>query len=196
MIRYDMIYVFERKKEVMLPEKNITKYQHYVPRSYLKHFTYDGHHLYVFKIAERKIWNADIETVGGENYFYDFSANELNEFCENFDIEIPFDITQNILSSEQPLEEFFSKNIEGQIYKSIENVMAFYNLLHPQAYGKNMFNDGTAYEWALYAYYQYFRTEGARRDLAATERAGNKKVLALLDEYQRCIQYSRAEFAF
>jgi hypothetical protein len=171
---------------VTMPEKNITKYQHYVPRSYLKHFTYDGSHLFAFKIEERKMWNASIESVGGENYFYDFSASELKEFCSKFDIDIPFDITQNILSSEQPLEKFFSEYIEGQLFNSIKNVISVYTLLRPQAYGTKVFDNGTAYEWALYAYYQYFRTEDARRDLAATERECNKKVIALLEEYQRC----------
>ena len=48
------------------------KKQHYVPRAYLKEFTLNGEHLWVFDKAEQKSFKANIKDIASGKYFYDY----------------------------------------------------------------------------------------------------------------------------
>ncbi len=57
--------------------KKKTQREHYVPRSYLERFTYDGDHLYVFDKFSKEIRPANKRDVAQERYFYDIPLEAI-----------------------------------------------------------------------------------------------------------------------
>jgi len=52
------------------------KRQHYVPRSYLRGFTEDGEHLFVFDKSTKTSFRTSVGNVAAERYFYDSSESQ------------------------------------------------------------------------------------------------------------------------
>jgi hypothetical protein len=62
-----------------LSEGKEKKKQHFVPRFYLKQFTYDDYRLYVFDKFKKNLYGSNINDVASERYFYDFPEDPANQ---------------------------------------------------------------------------------------------------------------------
>ena len=59
-----------------------TKKQHYVPQSYLRRFSPDGTHVFVFDKVLRRSFSQAIKSVAQENCFYDVPQNDGSQWDE------------------------------------------------------------------------------------------------------------------
>jgi hypothetical protein len=57
------------------------KIQHYVPRSYLRHFTHDRKHLFIFDKQNKRKFETNVDNIAAEKYFYD-SPDESGQALE------------------------------------------------------------------------------------------------------------------
>ena len=57
------------------------KNQHYVPRFYLKYFTFNKNQIWVYDKSNRRKYISSLENVACENYFYD--NNKIDEYLES-----------------------------------------------------------------------------------------------------------------
>jgi hypothetical protein len=55
------------------------KREHYVPQSYLRGFTEDGEHLFVFDKSTKTSFGTSVSSIASEKYFYDLSESQAIE---------------------------------------------------------------------------------------------------------------------
>ena len=81
---------------------NKVKRQHYVPEFYLRRFTNDGEHIFVYDKVNNKIFNTNVSNVASEGYFYDIDWHgELS------------DLDPQLIEKElSRIESLFSSNID------------------------------------------------------------------------------------
>lgn len=66
----------------MAHQNQITVFQHYIPQTWLKRFTYNENKtsVYVYDTENNLVIDSkNIKNIAGEKYFYDFSTNVFNE---------------------------------------------------------------------------------------------------------------------
>ncbi len=99
-----------------------------------------------------------IRKIGGENYFYDFSKQELIDLSSKYNLNIDFSsITQKQLCGNQPLEHFFANQIEDKLFKYIKKVISYFKNNKIEI-NKPYFSQEDKYMWSLYTDYQFYRT--------------------------------------
>ena len=86
------------------------KKQHFVPKFYLKRFTYDDHRLFVFDKFKKKSYGSNINDVASERYFYDFPGDVADQHS------IDPQLIENALSE---IEDGFAKTV-GSFLKRVQ----------------------------------------------------------------------------
>ncbi|MEQ6856000.1 DUF4238 domain-containing protein [Lysinibacillus capsici] len=93
----------------------LVKNQHYVPQSYLKYFADSKEKIFVFDKVNEKIFPSNVRNIASERFFYDFPESLVDSLNES-------------LPNKQVVEKFFSKHIEGEFSKLLNNIRARYTL--------------------------------------------------------------------
>jgi hypothetical protein len=76
------------------------KIQHYVPRSYLRHFTHDRKRLFIFDKHSKRKFETSVDNIAAEKYFYDLSDE-----------------------SEQALEKAFANTVDANYPKWVDDIL-------------------------------------------------------------------------
>lgn len=108
--------------------KNKTDIGHYVPRTYLRSFAYKGDTCYVYDKTQPKYYQANVDNIMGERYFYDIPEEIVKLFKQNgFKQDIDIQLLEKMLGStvdsywgnivkniDQNYDEWFSLNRSWQ----------------------------------------------------------------------------------
>ena len=111
------------------------KREHYVPQAYLRGFTEDGEHLFVFDKSTKTRFGTSVSRIACERYFYDLSDKQHPVLSysglQSEDIEIAFPLNSRYILA--MLERTFHANLEaldcdsisGQLVRGTERRLRF-----------------------------------------------------------------------
>ncbi|KGA96746.1 hypothetical protein AJ85_16910 [Alkalihalobacillus alcalophilus ATCC 27647 = CGMCC 1.3604] len=162
------------------------KNQHYVPRSYLKHFSNEKGQLWVYDKETDAVFPSNITNVASQRYFYDISFDEifkvipedekkkLEEELSKLGIDTKQDGYKTI---EQGIEDFFSTEIEGPYKSLLENIRSRY-VLNPDPLFSEALTLEERHPLSLLIAYQIVRSKEFRKSLIETQ---NGVMQALVD---------------
>lgn len=151
-------------------DKQKVKNEHYVPQCYLNIFankTGEDYKFFVFDKYKNQVRPGNVSDYASERFFYDVNFKKLLEMkkAENPDCEIS--MKQEQLADkvdEQYLEHFFSKYVEGILFKAVSRIRATFLLANPKTlYEISVFPDEHMEQVAMYLMFQMLRTKEERK---------------------------------
>lgn len=144
----------------------IKKKQHYVPQCYLEAWAVPNtHQVFVYDKNLRQERKNNITDVASENHFYDvdFPKSVDPKVCENLRMNV--DEVEAILKS-QPIENFFSNTIEGELSAILKKTIANVAQLTPWVKANCFFiSEDDKLRLSAQLAYQHIRTKSVRNML-------------------------------
>ncbi len=151
-------------------EKPKVKNEHYVPQCYLNIFANKmgkEYKFFIFDKYKNEVRSGNVADYASEHYFYDVNFDKLFEMekAENPDCEISMRQEQYANKvDEQYLEHFFSKYVEGVLFKAVSRIQTTFLLSNPKTlYEIRVFPDEQMEQIATYLMFQILRTKEERK---------------------------------
>jgi hypothetical protein len=132
---------------------SIVKNQHYVPQSYLKHFS-NNDQIWVFDKETKKSFKTNVKNIASEKEFYDLP-----------DITVEH---SNGLFDKQVIEKHFSQNIEGDFKKLLDRIRVRFVMSHKPE-NSIAIEDETKIQLSYHIALQYLRTRDFRDNFKLLE---------------------------
>ena len=168
----------------MANNKQISIYQHYVPRCYLKNFSMDGKYVYVCFKPKTEFKKQLINNICGENFFYDISKKEAADFCQKYNLGIDLNnLTQKEIAGNQPVEHFLAEQIESKLFSFIRKVINVYSS-GKFDYETTVFSKEDKFIWSLFSVFQFFRTSSFRNNLGHSLQNPTQEIIKVMEQYQ------------
>ena len=144
----------------------VKKKQHYVPQCYLEAWAIpDTHQVFVYDKITKQPRKSNIADVASENYFYDVDFAKLfdDKNCEDLGVDVS-DLEK--IKKSQPIENFFSDTIEGELSVIINKIIDNVASLTPWEQDNCFFiSEENKLKLSVQLAYQHIRTKSVRNML-------------------------------
>ncbi|MGD6842151.1 DUF4238 domain-containing protein [Bacillus infantis] len=143
--------------------------QHYVPQYYLRNFT-DNKHLFVYDIQNNRSYNANVENIGSEKYFYDIDIDLAGVY-----LTVDMELTETYVDDQIRLQ---NENLCSPVIYDFQEVCNILKDIKPNDRIGILFSDDTWPTIIDFILVQFVRTKKIRKlfsELAETSMEELKK---------------------
>lgn len=143
------------------------KKQHYVPQCYLEEWAIpDTHQVFAYDKQNQKERKSNILDVAEENYFYDIDLTKVIAESEKEKYGFSKDADLSKADDGQYIENMFSKEIEGNFKRLLENIIKTASKSQWEIQNCFFLSDENKFEFSYYLAIQHLRVKRVRNTIS------------------------------